>query len=414
MFKKILNQQFSSLVSGQSKNSLGSFADVNIADAQVTFAGSVITKNGSVFSVAGSGGVSDGFFAIFDNSRLNTNIALDVKYHMLGLSRQWLEYNTDSAARFNSVIDQLEYEYQLKVLQLPGKIKQDTTTLHNRLDAVTISRDSVAALIAKEPDGSDKKAEMISAFGKFSLLRDSIDKALALYPLKSTQERLLRNKTLATLKKLSFESSIRGFSFGWFSAGYKIKNNSFKLLYPSAAYAQQVLDTSFVSHEVQLQYSHYKYAAAAASRYWNIGAAFGYTDNFSALKKRQVAEKTEYGSVPDQRSSTRSYNAYQGNYQRKLESLRLYGDVFQFLSSQNRLAVHLNGEWEMKKHEKPVGNAYVGLLLALIDSKKDNGAIVNAELYYQFLDIFKTTDTEYKLFERNSIGIRFTFPIKFK
>ena len=47
-------------------------------------------------------------------------------------------------------------------------------------------------------------------------------------------------------------------------------------------------------------------------------------------------------------------------------------------------------------------------------NSKEENAVVNAELYYNFVDLFRTVDTELKFFERNNFGIRFSFPITFK
>lgn len=91
----------------------------------------------------------------------------------------------------------------------------------------------------------------------------------------------------------------------------------------------------------------------------------------------------------------------------------MYGDLYYFLFRNNFAAIHLNPEWVISSEEKPVANLYTGFLVAVKSAKTAN-AVVNAELYYKFLDLFKTTESEYDLFERNSVGIRFVFPIAFK
>jgi hypothetical protein len=72
----------------------------------------------------------------------------------------------------------------------------------------------------------------------------------------------------------------------------------------------------------------------------------------------------------------------------------------------------MNPEWVLKSDSKPIGNVQTGFLFVFKDTKTD-GAIVTAELYYKFLDIFKTSEEDYRLFERNSIGISFSIPLKF-
>jgi hypothetical protein len=78
LYKKILNRQFSILITGQSKHSIGNFASLDTKDGEVSFAGSVISRNGSVLTLRASRAVSDGFFKVFTNCKLNTKVALDI------------------------------------------------------------------------------------------------------------------------------------------------------------------------------------------------------------------------------------------------------------------------------------------------------------------------------------------------
>ena len=412
VFRKILNQQFSSLVTGQSKNMFGSFGAVDINAGEVSFAGSHVSKKtGSVFNVKGSGGISDGFHSIFSNSELNTNISLDLKYHFMSLKKKMLEYDADTADNYNEKINAIQYDFNSK-----------TIDIKNRVDSLNLERKKLKTLKQiSDLDDSIKKANdslKILLFknecDKNYLLLDSIYNALKELPGSKSQNRNLRNRVLEKLEGLSLETGILGFSYGWFTIGYKVNNNKFKSFNGQLPYSQQVRDTSFVSHAFNFQYSKYYLRAASFNSYfWDIGLNFTYSDNFSSLKKRELSETTEFGTTTGQRKATRTYNVYEGKYNKGKVGLTLYGDLYYFLFKNNIGAFHLNPEYVIVGSEKPVANLYTGFLFAVKSAKTAN-SVVNFELYYKFLDLFKATDSEYNLFERNNVGLRFAFPISFK
>lgn len=410
LMKKLLNQQFSGLITGQTKNSIGNFASLDPTDASVSFAGNRIFNNGSVLTVKTKGGVSDGFLPIFKNSKLNTNISLDLQYNMMRLGKRKLLTNVDSTDQYERAIDKIEYDYNLKLAAILSL--RDSLQLDDRKSKAKKIGDSIDIVLKAATTAKDK-ITLQYEYMKADLLYDSLNKALARYD--TLQELfLLHNKTIPQLEKLSVQPSVEGFAFGWFSFGYKVTNNSFRLFNPALTFGSQLTDTSFVSHEARVQYSYYDWSPISFhSYYFNVGFAYSYTDNFNSLKKNELSEVTEYGTATGARSQTKKYNAYQGKYNKGVSGLAVSADLFYFLFQNNMAAIHINPEWVTQSKEKPVGNFYTGFLLAFKNAKTD-GAVINAELYYKFLDVFKSTDTDYRLFERNNIGIRFSVPIQFK
>jgi hypothetical protein len=410
LIKKVLNHQFTNLITGQTQNSIGNFASLDLAEASVSFAGNLILDTSSVLTIKAAGGVSDGLFSVFNNSKLNTNISLDIQYNFMRFGKQKLLTNVDSTDQYEQSIDKIKYDYDVKRLAIAND--KGCTDLKDRNKKTEIIIDSLDKAIGNAAD-PDTIANLNYLKAKTKLLCDSIKHAIDYYD-QSEELQHLHDQTVSQLDKLSLESAVVGFSFGWFSAGYKVTNNSFKLFSSSSPFSSQVLDTSFVSHEARVQYSYYKWVPKSYHSFFvDGGLAFSYTDNFNSLKKTELSETTEYGSNPGDRTQTKKFNAYQGTYTKDIKGLTPYVDFYYFLFNNNIGAIHANPQWVMQSKEKPVGNFYVGFLMAFKGTKTDN-PIVNAELYYQFLDVFKTTDTDYKLFERNNIGIRFSFPIQFK
>lgn len=411
MFRRVINQQFGSLITGQSKNLLGNFASVDITDPTVAFAANVISKNGSIFSIKATGGVTDGLFSIFSNSKLNTQVSLDLQYNFLSLGKRVLIYNTDTARAYKQKVDKIKYDWEDAFITLFRR--REKAVLQQKETKLQATIDSLSKLAKTEAD-KDKLAKLEYDIETTAHLRDSVHMAVMHYPDYQTLFRNLREKTVQQLQKVSFTSAVAGFSFGWFSIGYKVNNSKFKLFNPAMAPKLQVTDTSFVSHAVNFQYSHYTWTPQAyMSYFYDAGLSFTYADNFSSLTKKEINEVANYGANPGDRTVNSKYNAYTGTYKKDLKGLKFFADVYWFLFKNNIAALHINPEWATLSGEKPVANTYTGFLFSFKSNKTDN-TVVNAELYYKFLDIFKTTKTDYLLFERNNIGIRFTFPIQFK
>ena len=412
VFKKVLNQQFSNLVTGQSKNSIGNFAALDLKENKVSFAGSSIFNSGSVLSVTASGAVSDGLYSIFSNSKINTQVSLDLQYNFLALSKKKLQYDYDTLRQYQSKIDEIEYDYKLKKLSINSR--HDSLLLEANKRKANNHIHIIDSLLEISNQSQSRLDSLQFEKARTKILLDSIETAILTLPNLGTQIRILRNWRIQQKGNVSFESAVYGFSIGWFSIGYKVTNNSFKLFDSSATFNHQVLDTNFVSHEVSVQYSKYKWTETQYETYfWDLGVAFKYADNFNTLSKKEITETTNYGVNIGDRSITNKYNAYQGTYATNLKQLRFYGDFYYFLFSNNIAAFHVYPEWVVQKNEKPIADFGTGLLIALKDSKTE-GSIINAEIYYNFLDIFKTTEKTYKFFERNNVGIRFAFPLKFK
>ncbi|MES2328715.1 MAG: hypothetical protein V4539_03865 [Bacteroidota bacterium] len=412
VFKKTINQQFSNLVTGQSKTSIGNFASIDLREAEVSFAGSRIFDSGRVMTIKTSGAVSDGLYSIFSNSKLNTQVSLDIKLHFLRFHHQILGYDFDSLVAYDAKYEKLNREYQARALAI--KYRVDSVALDKKLRATEKTINTLETLLAISSNSAMVKDSLTIELGTTKILRDSIVYAINTLPSENTGNRI--NTTARTLARdaLAFQAAVNGFKFGWFTVGYKVNKNDFKFCDPSLAFELQVMDSSFVTHEASFQFSHYKWSEVAyQSKYWDIGMSLSVSDNFGLLKKKEISETTNLAPVAGVRSITNKYNVYQGNYKRNLIKWKGYADVYYFLFENNLGALHFYPEWVIQKSERPLFNFGSGFLFSFKDAKTD-GAIVNAELYYNFLDIFNSTEAKEKLFERNDIGIRFTFPIQFK
>jgi len=407
---KLLSYQFTNVITGQPSNTLGNFASVTPTDGKIDFAGSLLFTDRVVITLKASGRATDGIVAIFDNNKLNTQISIETKIHILSLRKFSLSFDSDSAFALDEKVRTMMYEHEKARLEIIAS--RDAVELMKKNAILKAEVDSLKLLDTSGLPASARN-DLYYEIAKRTLKQDSIAKALSTQRLPIAKLRNLHNKTIQELDKLTFTAS-EGFNIQWWTFGYKVNNNDFSYFNPKATFDSQVMDTNFVSHEGNIQWSLYNWSLHSfKTLFLGLGASVAIADNFSSLKKREISETTNYGPTTGARSVTRKFDSYEGTYERNIASGKFYADMYWFCFNKNIAALHLNPEWWMREKEKPVGNLFVGVMLSI--PKKDTpGSVVNAELYYQFLDLFKETDTEYRLFERNSIGIRFTFPINFK
>lgn len=410
-FRSVLNQQFTGLVTGQSKNSIGNFASLDIKEPSVSFGASTILKNSSVLTVSASGGISDGLFALFNNSKLNTKVALDVKLNFLNHKGNSITFAHESLQAYQDKLDALMDKYQLDSIAIA--FERDRADLNEKVEVLNQKLKDLIGLVATEHNL--KKADSLHyEIAAMQLRYNSARATLNKLEPKITRLEKLNQKLGIDSNNIDPNIKVLGFELGWLSIGYGVQNNSFKLFNASAAYLDQVKKQSFVSHEVSVQYSKYKWATQSnKSFFWLMGAAFMYGDNLSDLNSKEITEVKNYGSNANDRTSTTKYNVYEGDYEKGIKGIRLYGDYYKFLFKNNFIALHCLAEAIYKDRISPTYNSGVGILMSFKNSK-DETSIVNVELYYKFLDLFKTIYTENNFFDRNEVGLRFSFPIQFK
>jgi hypothetical protein len=429
IFAKVLNQQFSGLVTGQSKNTLGNFASLDLKDAEVSFAGNTIFSNGSVFGIKATGSVTDGLFDLFSNSKLNTKIGMEFQYHFLALRKRQLTYYDDSYRRQMAKEKEIRNKAALRiafletdqvkdsVIRAINKLQTDSTKLAKFFDDIlTKIDDDILHNRAAEHRADTLTRDSL----RYAITEGATNMAYARRTLKALpdHEDLIMDAENARSRAIQDNETaieVYAFQIGWFSLSYKFQNDAFKLFSKNESYDNQVEKKNYTSHEITGQYSLYKYSNGAfESFYLDAGVGLGISNNLGELDKTQITETELVGSSTAQREVTNTYDVYsKGDYEERIKTLRVYGDAYYFLFKDNIAAIHVFPEVQKRESYKPVSNLGVGFLVSFKD-KEDEKSNVNAELYYNFLDVFKVKESTFGFFERNSIGIRFAFPMNFK
>lgn len=413
--RKLINQQFTNIVTGSTKSSIGNSASLDLTKSpQVSFAASSVFKNGSVLGFKIEGGTSDGILAIFTNSKLNTNISFDIQYNLLSPGiKNLINTYTD---------DDIEYSW-----------KRDSIILKYTIDSLFVSRNQnlypLELQITNQKKHKDKIETLLKAknipqktFDSLSFLREQdsllINQMVKKYEYASEHRSYIllgiHNDRVNKESEIKLTNDAYQLRINWFSFGYKLTNTSFMLFNPVAAYADQITKSNFVSHEFRGQWSYYKWSKKSyGSLFLCGGLAITYNDNLGDLSKTEITEVKNYGPNTNDRSSTKKYNAYQGQYTKDLLGVKVYADYYQFLFQNNIGAIHLFPEYIFQNKLYPVLNCGIGFMFSL---KKENTAssTVNIEVFYKFQDIFNTTNSDYDFFERNLFGLNFSFPIQFK
>lgn len=409
-FKKIVNDQFSALVTGQSKTGVGNFASLDLSKSEVSFSANLISGQGNVFGLKASGGVNDGVFSAFKNSTPNSNFSLQFQASFFNLKDKRISYVTESLTALDKKKEAIEKKYQVSKIEV-----------ENNLELINMRYTSDKT--RKMLDQLKKRLDV----EKNSLTRDSLTYAISMneYLLKETDSLIsvyhpvliedIDNRRAIELEELKPEIEIVGFKFKWVSLSYKLANNEFKRFIADQQFDRQVEDTSFLSHELSVQYNTYNWTNEPFQSYFYcFGISLSVADNFSDLTGLELADVKYYGVIPGERSTTKKSTVYSGDYKTGIGQARIYGDYYRFISRENTAAVHIYPEIILRNSGKPVYNAGLGFLCAFKDSKKDDDkSIINAEIFFTLVDIANHTGIQHGFFGRNNLGIRFTFPINF-
>jgi hypothetical protein len=409
LVKKFINQQFGNLINPQSNNNIGNFASLDLKEAEVNFGGNIIFNNGSILGIKVKGAVTDGFLPVFSNDKLNTKLGLDIQYNFLDFKKKSIIYDNSTCEKYQALRKKVENDYELKKIEIEkgqkkillqidiDKTTKQISTLEAKLLILTgLSKDSL------DIEASKLKQEL--AYKKSQLEN---------VPTKEAMLFELDNWKASEIIKAQSEVKIYGFKIGWFSLGYGITNNAFKLFDGALTPDIQITKTNYANHSLRLQYNFYNRTPAAYESYFiSVGTAISIQDNFSDLTKVEINETKNYGTNPNDRFITSKYNAYQGTYSKDLKSLSLYADFYWFLFDDNKGAFHFYPEQKIVENLKPSTNLGFGFLMTFKNKEKTDN-IINSELYVNLLDVSDNKNSTEKLFTRSSYGIRFTFPINF-
>jgi hypothetical protein len=433
-FNRMLNQQFTQVLTGQQLSTVGSFATLDLTDTKVKIALSSTMKNGNVLGFKFSGGVSDGLSSLIKDSEFNTAFTIESQYHFFPKKRKRSIILNDTELReWNMKIKKVKREHKATLARISytdtlalleaaklGQIekKKNLEVEREKLKSAPASETLTRSLIRV------KEMQIERLNGKIEAVQKTIGEIKSQEPLNWENEQRLRinNVAFAALEKLeNFKSksnkpTVHGFDIQWWSLGVKYGFDDFKLLDRSQGVSEQLIDTSGHNLSLSVQYSKYRWHTALDSTFlFTIRGEIGLRNTSSDLDKREIRDRNSIGTSGNlNREIESQYTAYEGDYEIWVPELSLRPDFYWFLpkrdpASNLALAIHSYGDLKFSKVSAPRYKAGGGFLFSFLkrEGQKSN---VNVEVFYEFSDISNARDLDLSLWESNQFGLNFIVP----
>ncbi|KQS33868.1 hypothetical protein [Dyadobacter sp. Leaf189] len=422
-FDNILNKQFAALITGTSTSVIGSYASFDVKEGTVSFAPNHFYENGNILTARAAGGVSEGALELFNKSKLNTNLSLDFQFHIFGqrnksviidpARKRALQKNqVDADEKYNEDIIYLT-EYEACELELK-KIR-----LEEKVASIGKQGAVITSMLSKAREEDKVKLQL-------SLDSLSLENIKANKELLSVQKDLANNKDplwrsrkiqdignnrAGILKANNFSNlEVRGFSFSWISFGLGIRNDAFRTFDDKQDPASQIVKGNFISQQAFIQFSYYDWSKTGPKNiYFSVRAIVRNTSNLADLDKIEVTDVKEYGQNGVRRYSESTLTAYTGTLKKNIIEVVLNPELYFYPFKKWLLGVHLNPNIQVRGSDDPVSNLESGLIFPFRNKEKDKPT-VNAELYYNLLNVFDANAIKHS----SSLGVRLAFPIEFK
>jgi len=410
-YNVILKKQFNAVINSSGKTTIGNYASADIKDGHLAFNATKNFKNGNMLSVNANGGITDGFFAIFNQMKINSNLGVDLKYNMMFKKSSSLSFYVEEIDKLKNHLSNADAEYKLSnTIHV-----HDSSMLQKRLFLVKNEIDTIVTRVNKGSLNAQEKVNNEYQLALKYLEQDSIN--LKLQTLKSVSESNAINKNKMKKDKLTATEAFdyTAIYFQWVSIGAGFQNNNFNQFKPNfIALDSQVIKQNYTTWNITAEWNLYNWNHYSKYTYYLlIGGKFTIDDNFSDLSKVELNDVHKYGDTINQRTITKKIAAYKGDYQTKLIGIKFYVDFYKFFLD-NSAAIHIFPEANYKQHSKPLYNAGFGLLYSFKDAKdKENKAKLNAELYFKLSDLSNNTNSGLSVLQRNELGLRLSIPVTF-
>lgn len=414
-FRKIINRQFSHVVSGEQSGKPGNYATVESKDAKLSLNATAPLKFGLV-SVNVNGAVTEGLAPLITNNRVNPSVGSEIKLHLLHPTQKLLRFLDSDIKKRDARLAQIEVDRAYKTAKYIKETELLKKTIANLRAKKTKIEGQLAAMSAMIPP-TPHDPELLELLAKTELEIESASYKLATdysaTPLAKETEFSEEAEVLKEAARL--ELPLTGFGFSWLSVRYKFLNKNFYRFDSTLAVANQLPKQDFTMSEVGIEFNRYKWSKRPFETYFlTVGFSYSNDDNFDALGKREVVDTYNYGSTPAVRTSQKKYTAFQGAYEKNIAIKKFYIDFYYFLFVNNAAAVHIRPEIERRPDIGSLTNLGLGLLFPFKDkSDKTGKSIVNLEVYANLLDIENIRNKESSFFQRHDIGVRVSFPITF-
>jgi hypothetical protein len=401
-FSTILRNNFTTIANNNPKTTIGNFASANTKEGTLNFNASGNFKNGNFLSVNASGSIDNDVFNLFSGTKGASGVSFEAKYSFIS-GREGIGYVEGSASALH---------YKIKGEKQSAGYSNDYKKLERFRDSLKL----VSLINSTKMQALQKQTQADSIALEMKL--DSLH--IELYKVLSKESYdVLVQKSFKSSKKytntLLEEFEITDISYGWFSIAAGMSNNTFRQFNSSfLALDSQLTKQTYTSFHGSLEYNYFHWNhVSSPSFYLLIGVSGFISDNFGDLGKTEITDVTVYGDSSLQRTITKKQTVYMGDYQKDLVGGKIYLDYYQMFNN-NKMGFHLFPEAVYRQSSVPVYNGGIGLLYSFIKQEdKNEKEKVNVELYYKFIDITNSKNSDASSFKRNEISLRVSVPIAF-
>lgn len=423
VYKKMLDREFTKVLTGQATN-FGNFGSISTEDNITTINSYFKLKDKSSLSLAITGGSSEGIIPILKGEKLSSNFSATIQYNF-GLYELDTVYQDGTAyisyeKTYDSLIHKSEKDKDLikasamaaeiKLLKKKMEILKNNKKLETLRklandNALKLDGDSIQLLIKER------------AYDSIAMKIDSVYLAKEFESITprwiAHQSMLVNNKRREKHKKAFEKIKLDGYKLRWLSISAKVSNRSFTQFIRTNPQDDQLQKQNGNSYEIGVAENWYqKRRESWRSYFQSLALLATFTDSFGDLDKIEVKDRETIADPPDQRTIESSTTAYEGDYETLIGGLKIDYNRYQFFNQSQTGALHLNLSLKAPTDEleKVMIDTEIGILIG-VKNKVDRN-VLNSELFVHFEDVGKQADDEDdQLFDRSSVGVRFSFPI---
>jgi hypothetical protein len=409
-FQKIINKEFNSVINSSGKTTIGNYASADVKDGHVAFNATKNFKNGNMLSFNANGGITDGFFAIFNHTKVNSNLGIDLKYNIRFKSSS-ISYHTDEIAKLRKKLKNAD----LAFTSSKTVYKLDSIFLESKINLINAEISSITQHLTEVDLSVEKKANFKYQIALKNLQKDTLLFKQQTLMTASEAEEIANNKKKKEKNSAVSDFEYTGIFFHWISFSGGFQNNNFSQFNPKfSTLDSQIIKQNFLVWNTTIEYNLYKWNQySKPTFYWLLGVKGSIGDNFSELSKVEINDMQLYGDSINQRATTKKFYAYKGDYKTNLVSAKFYTDFYLFFLK-NNAALHIYPDVIFKQKNKPLYNTGLGLVYSFKDTKdKDNKTKLHAELYFKLYDLTNNGKSDLSILDRNELGLRLSVPVSF-
>jgi hypothetical protein len=393
----------------------------------------------SYLSLSLSGNLIDkNYGTLFTNSKINAGVTLNAQYHFwIGTPQfsYWLEDYTV----FDMKRSLLRQQYDINMTNI--HLSFDANELQKTKRLLELTRASTLSKISKNQGEVAATTQMVDVLGanyrsrpslidtllklvqdgqalkkSFDATNATLD-SLAIVGTRDTDfMELQKNRLRAKYKKdydgLIAELPLQRLQLTWVSliSGYTRK--SYNTYDPTLPFASQFGKGKLNTSNFGVAINHLRTdSLARRTLFLNFTLTRTKDNNLSSLSTTTIEQRKEVINAGG--DTIRTITSKVSAYTKPISTYRLWNVSLHgyYMFGKTPSGIHLFPSIDIKDGEKAVTNFTLGYIIPFQNTAKDQ-PVVNAEIYVRFNDMFNSADDASVFYNRNEIGVSFTFPFK--